>query len=123
LTGDRQWGASVGTSTWGAIFDYNFGANPVFLGYDDYIGFQATMTINLTRDGPVHFVIGSDDGSRLYVDGELWIDDWSDHPYRVRDVTRNLAAGLHTLTLWYYEIGSTGRISFNCDPDLVMWNP
>jgi hypothetical protein len=123
LTGDRQWGASVGTSTWGAVFDHDFGTGVLFLGYDDYVGFQASMTVNMQRDGPVHFVIGSDDGSRLYVDGAIWIDSWSDHSYTEKGVTRDLSSGFHTVTLWYYEITSTARISFNCDPDILMWNP
>jgi len=121
LTGDLQWGASVGTSKWGAVFDHDFGSGVVFLGYDDYIGFQATMSINMQRDGPVHIEIGSDDAARLYVDGLLWIDDWSSHSYRTKGVTTDLSKGFHTLTFWYYEISGTARVAFNCDPDILMW--
>jgi len=123
ITGAYQWGASVGTSTWGAVFDHDFGSNVLFGGYSDYIGFQATMTVNMQRDGPVHFVTGSDDGSRLYVDGELWIDNWGSHSYSEKGVTRDLSKGFHTLTLWYYDISSVARVSFNCDLDILMWNP
>lgn len=122
LTGTLQWGASVGTSTWGAVFDYNFGTNPLFGGYSQYIGFQGTMTINKQRDGPVHFVIGSDDGGRLYVDGALWIDRWGDNPYTQSSVVRDLSSGLHTLTFWYYNHAGPAGVYFNCDPDLLMWN-
>lgn len=123
LTGDFQWGASVGTSEWGAVFDHDFKYDILFLGYDDYIGFQAVMTINMQRDSPIHFVIGSDDGSRLYVDDDLWIDNWGSHTYRERDATGLLPKGIHTLKLWYYDVTSTARISFNCDLDVLMWNP
>jgi hypothetical protein len=123
ITGAYQWGASVGTSTWGAVFDHDFGSNVLFGGYSDYVGFQATMTINMQRDGPVHFVTGSDDGSKLYVDGELWIDNWGSHAYAEKGVTRDLSKGFHTLTLWYYDIGGAARVSFNCDPDILIWNP
>jgi hypothetical protein len=123
LTGDLQWGAEVGTATWGSIFDHDWGTGVVFLGYDDYIGFQATMTINMTRDGPVHFMIGSDDGSRLYIDGVLKIDYWWSHGYGVKGITTDLSKGLHTLTLWYYDVTSGARVSFDCDHDIVMWNP
>jgi hypothetical protein len=123
ITGAYQWGASVGTSTWGAVFDHDFGSNVLFSGYSDYIGFQATMTVNMQRDGPVHFVTGSDDGSRLYVDGELWIDNWGSHSYSEKGVTRDLSKGFHTLTLWYYDISGVARVSFNCDLDILMWNP
>jgi len=121
ITGDYQWGASVGTSTWGSVFDHDYGTGALFSGYDDYIGFKATMTVKMQRDGPVHFVTGSDDGSRLYVDGTLWIDNWGTHAYLEKGVTKDLSKGSHTLTLWYYEINSVARISFNCDPDILMW--
>jgi hypothetical protein len=123
ITGANQWGASVGTSTWGAVFDHDFGTGVVFGGYSDYIGFQATMTINMQRDGPVHFVIGSDDGSRLYVDGVLWIDNWGSHSYTEKGVTMDLSRGMHTLALSYYDITGGARISFNGDLDVMMWNP
>jgi hypothetical protein len=124
LSGSLQWGASVGTSTWGSVFDHDFGVgNALFQGYSTYIGFQATMTVNMTRDGPVHFVIGSDDGSQLYVDGTVWIDNWGTHAYAEKGVTRDLARGTHTLILWYYQVGGAGRVSFDCDPDILMWNP
>lgn len=123
ITGTNQWGASVGSSIWGAVFDHDFGSSVIFGGYADYVGFQATMTINMQRDGPVHFVTGSDDGSKLYVDGVLWIDNWGSHPYSQLGTTKDLSKGFHTLTLWYYDITGTGRISFDCDSDIIMWNP
>jgi len=62
LTGDLQWGAEVGTSGFCSTFIHNWGSGIVFLGYDDYIGFQATMQVKMQRDGPVTFAIGGDDG-------------------------------------------------------------
>jgi len=121
LTGDLQWGASVGTSKWGAVFDHDFGGGVVFLGYDDYIGFQAIMKINMQRDGPVHFVIGSDDGSRLYIDGNLRIDNWGTHTFTYRGITIDLSKGFHTLMLWYYDVTGGARVSFDCDSDILMW--
>ena len=121
LTGDLKWGAEVGTSTWGSTFDHDWGIGNVFLGYDDYIGFQATMTIKMERDGPVHFVIGSDDGSRLYIDGNLRIDNWTGLGYHVKGITIPLSKGFHTLTLWYHEVGGAARVSFDCDSDILLW--
>lgn len=118
-----DWVAVVGTSTWGAVFDHDFGTSVLFAGYSDNIGFYANMTINMQRDGPVHFVIGSDDGSQLYVDEELWIDNWGSHSYREIGVTRDLSEGMHNLTLWYIDVVNVARVSFNCDPDILMWNP
>jgi len=122
LTGDLQWGAEVGTSNFCSTFDYNWGSGIIFLGYDDYIGFQATMQVKMQREGPVTFTIGSDDGSRLYIDGEQKIDNWGSHAYLTRSIIVNLSQGFHTLTLWYYEVGSTARVSFDCDSDILMWH-
>jgi len=79
------------------------------------------MTIKMDRDGPVHFVIGSDDGSRLYIDGDLEIDNWGSHNYRLRGTIIDLSKGFHTLTLGYYEVGGPAGLSFDCDPDVLMW--
>ena len=123
LTGDLQWGAIVGTSQLCSTFDYNWGTGSIFLGYDDYIGFVASMQIRMQRNGPVTFTIGSDDGVRLLVDDVVQLDDYSQHGYRTVSTTINLSPGYHTLTLYYYEVTSTARVSFNCDSDLLRWNP
>lgn len=121
LTGDLQWGAEVGTSKFCSTFDYNWGTGVIFLGYDDYIGFRATMQVKIQRDGPVAFTIGSDDGSELYIDDVKKIDNWGSHAYRTRSITLYLSQGIHSLTLRYYDISSYARISFNCDSDILMW--
>lgn len=123
LTGDLQWGSEVGTQTFCSTFDYNWGSGVVFLGYDDYIGFQATMQVKMQRNGPVSFIIGSDDGTRLYIDDVLQIDNYAQGPYHTSSKIINLSQGTHTLTLWYYDVTSSARVSFNCDSDILMWNP
>ena len=119
---DGDWGSKIGNSIWGPVFDYDYGEGVLFEGLYDYIGFQAEMIINMQRDGPVHLLIGSDDGSQLRVDGNLLIDDWDSHGYRQTGVTMPLSKGLHKLELWYREIRWNARISFDCDLDLLMWN-
>jgi len=124
LTGDLQWGAEVGTSKFSPTFDYNYGASQLFLGYDDYIGFEATMTVRLQRNGPVSFTIGCDDGARFYIDGGLWIDTYTQGSYRTRSViAKSLTQGYHTLRLVYYEYVDVARVTFTCDSDILMWNP
>lgn len=48
------------------------------------------------------FFVRADDGVRLYIDGNLVIDDWRDG-LRTRETTIKLAAGHHSLRLEYYE--------------------
>lgn len=53
----------------------------------------------------------SDDGARLYVDGNLIINDWSDHAPRIRTGSVTLQAGeLVPVTLEYYENGGGATI-------------
>jgi len=123
ITGDLQWGAEVGTSEFCSTFDYIWDTGILFLGYDDYIGFRATMQVKMERNGPVTFTIGSDDGSELYVDGNKKIDNWGSHSYRTRSITMYLSQGSHSLTLWYYDLTDYARVSFECDSDILMWYP
>lgn len=121
LTLSMQWGEELGTSTFSPVFDYDWGARNVYLDYSEMIGFEASMRVKLQRDGPVSFTIGSDDGSRLYVDGVERIDNWDAHLYQTKSTTIDLAQGTHTLELHYYNVASYARASFSCDPDILMW--
>jgi len=124
LTGDYQRGASVGTSSFSPTFFYNWGSGVVFLGYDDWIAFDATMTINMSRSGPVTFTIGADDECSFYVDGGLFMSLSQRLAYRTTSRTYNdLATGLHVLRLSWSESYGLAAVSFDCDRDILMWNP
>ncbi len=117
----QQWDKEVGISTFSPIFDYNWGTKTIFSEYSELIGFEAFMQVNIQRNGPVTFTIGSDDGSRLFVDGIEIINNWDSHLYLTKSTTINLSQGLHTLTLHYYNVASYARASFSCDLDVLMW--
>lgn len=124
VTGEGRIGASVGTQTFPAIFSYDWGRGVVFQQYSDFIMFQATSTINVQRSGPVRFSVTSDDGVRLYVDGQLTIDKY-DRPLfspHQQSVVVNLAPGTHTLRLDWYEWDANARITFSTDQDVVAWS-
>jgi hypothetical protein len=122
FTGDMQPGPSVGTSTFCSTFDYDWGTGTVFSIYDDYIGFTATMQVNMQRSGPVTFTVGSDDGHILYLDGVVVVTDWAAlHSYRTQTAMRYLTFGTHTLTLEYRETYGAARVSFECDSDILAW--
>ncbi|MFQ6064574.1 MAG: PA14 domain-containing protein [Candidatus Bathyarchaeia archaeon] len=120
FTGWKQWGAEIGESTFPAIFDYNWKDGPVFSGYSDQIGFKATMEIYVNKADPIFFEIGSDDSSKLFIDGEVVIDNWEGGIYRTKSTTVNLATGKHFLDLWYFEGPGWARVSFKCDTDILV---
>lgn len=53
--------------------------------------------------GVYTFELSSDDGSRLYVDGELAINHWGHHGMSPRSAALTLAPGPHELRVDYYE--------------------
>ena len=122
MNGALQWGGAVGTSQLCSTFDYNWGTGPVFSTYNTYIGFIATMQVNMQRIGPVSFTVGSDDGIRLSVDGSVVIDDFTAHSYRTQSLIMNLGQGMHPLTLQYYQETVNAQASFTCDSDILQWN-
>lgn len=61
--------------------------------------------INIPKSGEYLFLIGSDDGSRLYIDGKVAIDNDGIHPYQQKRKQLRLEAGLHTVAVEYFEQG------------------
>src|SRR3989338_2655834 len=55
----------------------------------------------------------SDDGSRLYLDGKLVIDNWGGHPYTLKSAKVNLEAGKsYDLRIEYYENWGDASVKF-----------
>jgi len=74
----------------------------------DQFSVRWTRTVAFTA-GSHTFTVGGDDGVRLYVDGVIALDWWSDHSYSTQTVTQSLAAGNHTVVLAFYENGGQAR--------------
>ena len=55
------------------------------------------------EDGVYRFSLTMDDGARLFVDGELVIDEWHDANRHEVNVERALLAGAHPVRLEYYD--------------------
>lgn len=68
-------------------------------------------------DGAYELGTLSDDGSRLYVDGELLVDNWGHHPAEQRTETVELKAGeRHSIRLEYFEAAGQAVMK-------LVWNP
>lgn len=121
ITGDRQWGAQIGKSTFPATFSYSWGYGNVYNEYRNYIGFTATCEVWSPRDGMVYFKIGSDDGSQLFVDNTKIIDNWYGGVHHTKSKSVYLSRGKHELKLRFHEIDGQASISFDCDKDILSW--
>lgn len=54
----------------------------------------------------------TDDGLRLWVDGDLLIDAWGDQPPTPYEVTKVMSAGQHDIRVEYYERGGGATCKF-----------
>ena len=89
---DEDWGsggpAGLGGDNWGAS-------------YEGRISFD---------EADYELLAGADDGVRVYVDGELVIDDWVDHAFRTQLLRRAMTGGLHTVKVEFHENGGDARV-------------
>jgi hypothetical protein len=123
LDSNLNWGETLGTETFPAQFDYDWKQAALYGGRADYLGFEATMQIKVSKDGPIYFIVGSDDGSILYLDGNAIIDQSGVNAYYPQNAILRLSQGAHTLKLTYLEATSWARISFACDESITILTP
>jgi hypothetical protein len=122
ITVSGQWGASIGTQLFDSTFYYNWGSGSVYGSYSDGIGFKAQANFYLEAAGMYTFTLGSDDGSRLYIDEAIAINLWSEHDYQEDSSLQGLSEGWHNMTIWYYDWTGPARVYFNVDKgDLFTW--
>ncbi|MCX6047616.1 MAG: PA14 domain-containing protein, partial [Chloroflexi bacterium] len=83
--------------------NYDWGAgSPDARVRSDRFSARWTRTIYLDA-GSYRFDATSDDGVRVYVDNVRIINAWFNHGAQTFSATRNLAAGYHQLTVYYYD--------------------
>ncbi|HKX27678.1 MAG TPA: PA14 domain-containing protein, partial [Blastocatellia bacterium] len=115
-------GTSVSVRDAGAGFlNLNFGAGGPHTicgtGVDNFSA-RWTRTVNLGL-GYYRFTVTADDGVRLYVDGQLKIDQWIDQAATTYFADVYLTPGDHELKLEYYEGGgdAVAQLSWGLAPD------
>ncbi len=82
-------------------------------------GFSARFDTCLVLDEPAEpvFRLSSDDGSRLFVDGLLVVDNWGSHSVRVRSQSIALDPGVHHLRVEYFEHTGPAEIELDASFD------
>jgi len=70
---------------------------------DDGFAFQYSAYIDVPSSGSYTFYTNSDDGSRLYIDGNLVVDNAGDQSVNEESGTTTLSPGEHNITVQYYE--------------------
>lgn len=118
-------GISINETTLPANFDFIM-SDPDFIpytGFQDEIALVAKTEIHVPNDGGVRFELGSDDGSLLFIDGELVIDNWGTHGYEPMAMVANLKEGVHTVEIWWFEWHGAAVLSFKMDEKVTFGNP
>lgn len=94
------------------VVDFNWAqsAPVVRMGADDF-SVRWKRPSNFAA-GTYRFTLGVDDGARLYIDGVLVLDQWSDRSsVQTYTLDVKLTAASHTVTLEYYERTGNARVS------------
>lgn len=125
---DVTLGRFLGKDSFSCIFDEKWGKGaPSQVGEQkDYFGFYAEAKIYVSKESEVHFKIGSDDYSELFIDGQLVLSIREPssiplNPFQEKDGSYRLTAGFHNLILKFYELEGDARCSFSTDPDVTRW--
>jgi len=97
--------------------DYDWGRNsPDILGIGaNNFSVQFSTSIYLRR-GRYRFVVYSDDGVRLYIDGKRVIDSWYDRSAKTDVIELDILGGETSIQLEYYEHYHTAKICFDYFP-------
>ena len=103
--------------------DYNWGlGSPDPAVQPDRFSARWTRYLDLAA-GTYRFSATSDDGMRLFVNGSLLINDWSDHTVRTVSADKALAAGHHLIVVEFYEnLGdAVARVSWAPATTITDW--
>ncbi len=77
----------------------------------EYFGIDYTGYIKIPKDGVYGFYLGSDDGSRLYIDDSLAVDNDGLHSMNEQIGVVPLAAGMHSVRIGFFQ--KTGGVGLN----------
>jgi subtilisin len=92
---------------------FNAGASPVEgVGAENY-SIRWIRTPTLDQEGTYRFSVTGDDGVRLYVDGQLMINEWKNQAATTYNVDTHLDAGNHEIRLEYYQATGTAQARLN----------
>ncbi|MBM3474209.1 MAG: DUF1080 domain-containing protein [Armatimonadetes bacterium] len=76
-----------------------------------------TGTLKVDKDAEHTFYLTTDDGTRMWVDGNLLIDAWVPRPPTTSEEKLTLGAGAHEVRVEYYEQGgaATARLEWSAE--------
>jgi hypothetical protein len=90
----------------------------------EWFAIEYTGRFWIQTPGEYRFALTSDDGSKLYIDRRLAIDNDGIHPARTRDTKLKLSGGIHQIRVSYFQ-GPGGAIALilSVSPPGEDWRP
>lgn len=72
-----------------------------------------TTYLRIVKDGRYRFSLGSDDGSKLFIDDELVVDCDGIHPHETKEGHAILKSGFHKVIVDYFQGGGEATLEAN----------
>jgi uncharacterized protein YgiM (DUF1202 family) len=105
-------GSPAVTQTGIAGVNFNWGSGSPASGVNaDRFSARFTSSQSFTG-GTYEFIVTADDGVRVYIDGQLVLNQFVARPVTTDRFTQTLSPGTHSLTVEYFEEGDQASISF-----------
>jgi S1-C subfamily serine protease len=89
---------------------------PLAGGRKDYYALAFEGFLNVPQAGFYRLILGSDDGSKLFLDGRLLIDNDGLHPMQEVGGSARLAAGLHPLRIEFFQATGEAELKLYLQP-------
>lgn len=90
-------------------FDFGWKSPDAKVHGDDFSAIWSGY-LKINTPGDYKFILTSDNGSKLYIDGKLLIDDWQDHAIATHEVKVPLKKGIHSIIVKFVEYKGTALI-------------
>jgi hypothetical protein len=103
-------GAALSREDRDVFFDWGDEPPLPSLPRDDFSAAWETC-LHVERHVRSRFLLGSDDGSRLLVDGKLIVDDWGTHDFQIASAELPLEAGSHLLRVEFFDKAGAARVA------------
>ena len=108
-------GGTVVAERCDAAVDFDWGSGDGPTGRSNDFSARWVRTLDVPATGGYQFLIGADDGVRVFVDGISVYDRWVNQSYSEEALIVSLAAGEREIVVEYYENGGQARVKFEID--------
>ena len=102
------------------------GADKIDVSYrerNDQFGLRFEGFLSVEQEGEYTFHVGSDDGSRITVDGKIVADNNGVHPFTQKNGKVKLTKGFHEVIVDYFEKGGEERLTAEYEGPNVKRQP